>query len=161
VPDCSNTPFRCERRSDGDRQHVVAIGEIDLETGPYLTGVIRAAQAQAAHVVLHLGQTTFMDAGGARILLAAHARTRATAATFAIAGATAPVERLLALVGANIKTTAQLPPQAKERVTVRAPASPTGLRSAAPAPSPFKCRDGSAAGGFDGTGTANAPTRSD
>ena len=111
MSDCGNTPFRCERRSDGDRQHVVAIGEIDLETGPYLTGVIRAAQTHALHVVLDLSQTTFIDAGGARILLAAQARTRATAATFAIAGATAPVERLFALIGANIKTTAQLPPK--------------------------------------------------
>jgi anti-anti-sigma factor len=102
VPHCSVAPFRCERHFDGDRQHVVAIGEIDVATGPYLTDVIRAVQAHALHVVLDLDQTTFIDAGGARILLAADARARAATATFAISGATAPVVRLLALIGAKL-----------------------------------------------------------
>ncbi|HMJ02633.1 MAG TPA: STAS domain-containing protein, partial [Conexibacter sp.] len=122
VPNCGDAPFRCECRSlPGDCQHVVAIGEIDIVAGPHLTKLLREAQTDAPHVVLDLGRTTFMDAGGAHILLAAHARARATAATFAIIGATAPVKRLLALVGADAMTAdLTFPPSAKERGGARA-----------------------------------------
>ena len=131
MPECSDALFRCERRSlSGDCQHVVAIGEIDIATGPHLTETLHEAQTDALHVVLDLGRTTFIDAGGAHILLAAHARARATAATFAITGATAPVMRLLALVGADVMTAdIDLPPNAKERVTARAPTSPSPARN--------------------------------
>jgi anti-sigma B factor antagonist len=112
VPDCSAAPFHCERHSvAGDCQHVVAVGEIDIATGPHLTGVLREAQTRALHVVLDLGQTTFMDASGARILLAAHAQARATAATFAITGATSPIKRLLALMGADAMAADSSSPQ--------------------------------------------------
>lgn len=113
MPDCSIVPFRCDRHPvSDDCQHVVAIGEIDLATGPHLTRVLRDAQAHARHVVLDLGRTTFMDAGGARILRDADARTGAMAGTFVVAAATAPVLRLLALVGAIAMTDDQaFPPK--------------------------------------------------
>lgn len=101
MPDYSIVPFRCERHPvSDDCQRVVAIGEIDLATGPHLIRVLRDAQTHARHVVLDLGRTTFMDVGGARILRDADARTCAMAGTFVIAAATSPVTRLLALVGA-------------------------------------------------------------
>jgi len=93
----------CKRRFVAcDRQQVVAIGEVDLATGPHLSGVLNEAQADARHVVLDLECTTFMDAGGARILLAACAHAHVNSGTFAISGSTSPVRRLLELMRADI-----------------------------------------------------------
>jgi anti-anti-sigma factor len=92
----------CEHRADPpDHHRVAAIGEIDLASGPHLIDALRAAQADAHHVVLDLDGTTFIDMAGARILIAAAAHARATAGTFAIVHPTAPVTRLLVLIGAD------------------------------------------------------------
>jgi anti-anti-sigma factor len=90
---------------------VIAVGEIDLASGPHLADVLREAQAEARHVVLDLGHTTFIDASGARILLGARARTRATSATFVVTGVTAGVKRLLTLLGAETLTLARTSPK--------------------------------------------------
>lgn len=107
----------CERRVVGpDHQRVVATGEVDLASGLRLTDALRAAQADARHVVLDLNGTTFMDMSGVRVLLAAAQHARAAAETFEIVHATASVARMLALTGAD-RTLEQRPtisfPQAK------------------------------------------------
>lgn len=99
---CITSSLTCRRDSLAPGQErVEAIGEIDLATGSRLTEALRAAQAHEQSVVLDLSGATFIDAGGARILLAADRRARVKDATFAIAHLTAPVERLLRLVGAD------------------------------------------------------------
>ncbi|HEU4700946.1 MAG TPA: STAS domain-containing protein [Conexibacter sp.] len=80
---------------------MIAVGEIDLATQSQLTDALRAAQTRAQSVVLDLSGTTFIDAGGARILLAADRHARAAAGTFAISHPAPPVERVLQLVGAD------------------------------------------------------------
>lgn len=97
----STALFTCERHAAPGHQHVVASGEVDLATGPRLTDALRMAQAVARDVVLDLEGTTFMDMGGVRILLAAAEHARATAGTFEIVHATAPVMRMLTLTGAD------------------------------------------------------------
>lgn len=82
-------------------EQVFAVGEIDLATGPRLTDALRGAQARAQRVVLDLSGTTFIDAGGVRILLAADRRACAASGTFAIARPTSLVQRVLQLVGAD------------------------------------------------------------
>lgn len=92
----------CERRASApDHERVAVTGEIDLATGPRLIDALRAAQADARHIVLDLDGTTFIDMAGARILLAAAAHARTTAGTFEIVHPTAPVTRLLDLIGAD------------------------------------------------------------
>lgn len=94
--------LRCERRTVApDRQRVIATGEVDIATGQRLADALRAAQAEARHVVLDLAGTTFMDMSGVRGLLAAAEHARLTSATFEIVHATPAVERLLALTGAD------------------------------------------------------------
>jgi anti-anti-sigma factor len=130
VSDRSNAPFTCERQFVScDRQQVVAVGEVDLATGPHLGGVLTEAQADARHVVLDLERTTFMDVSGARILLAASAHAHASAGTFAISGSTSPVRRLLKLMRADIPfDDSSFLPGEQERVTVRAPTFPLAAR---------------------------------
>jgi anti-anti-sigma factor len=109
----SNHPrFSCARQTvSGDRQHVVAVGEIDLASGPRLTGILREAQRDARHVELDLSRTTFIDASGARILLDARVQARANAATFEITGLTSPVRRLMDLIGPHTWNRPRLPPK--------------------------------------------------
>lgn len=99
---CTKALLTCECRPIAPGyERVIAVGEIDLATGPGLTDALREAQARAHRVVLDLSRTTFIDAGGVRILLAADRHARAIAGTFAIAHPTSPVERVLQLVGAD------------------------------------------------------------
>jgi anti-anti-sigma factor len=101
VPSCSTRRFDCERIVASDHQHVVVVGEVDIDTRQRLTDALREAQEQSRHVVLDLAGTTFLDTSGARVLLAAAAHARATAATFEIVRPSAAVTRLLALIGAD------------------------------------------------------------
>jgi anti-anti-sigma factor len=102
VSTSSRALLTCERRVVApNHQRVVAIGEVDLATGLRLTDALRAAHADARHVVLDLDGTTFMDMSGVRILLAAAEHARTVAGTFEIVHATAPVARMLALTGAD------------------------------------------------------------
>jgi len=120
----------CERRAVAlGRQHVAAIGEIDLSTGPRLTDALRAAQADARDVVLDLAGTTFMDMSGVRVLLVAVERAHARRGTFAIVHATVPVTRMLALTGAD-RALENASPQRRERVAARVPHPLAGPQSA-------------------------------
>lgn len=99
---CTKALLACECHSVAPGyERVIAVGEIDLATGSQLTDALCGAQARAQSVVLDLSDATFIDAGGARILLAADRHARAAAGTFAIAHPAAPVERVLQLVGAD------------------------------------------------------------
>lgn len=99
---CTKALLACECRPVAPgREQVIAVGEIDLATGPRLTDALRAAQARAQSVVLDLSRTTFIDASGVRILLVAGRHARAASRTFTIAHPTSPVERMLQLVGAD------------------------------------------------------------
>lgn len=95
--------FACDRHVGADHQRIVVTvgGEIDLVTGSQLTRVLREAQLEARHVVLDLHGSTFIDTGGVRILIAAQARARATAGTFAICRPPPHARRLLRLMGAE------------------------------------------------------------
>jgi anti-anti-sigma factor len=99
---CTRALLTCECRPVAPGcERVIAVGEIDLSTGSRLTDALRGAQARAPSVVLDLSGVTFIDAGGARILLAADRHARAAAGTFAIAHPEPPVERVLQLVAAD------------------------------------------------------------
>lgn len=99
---CIQALLACESRSVAPGcERVTAVGEIDLATGSQLTDALREAQARAQSVVLDLSAATFIDAGGARILLAADTRARAGSGSFAIVHPTSPVTRVLQLVGAD------------------------------------------------------------
>jgi anti-anti-sigma factor len=102
VSTCVQALLACECHSVAlGYERVIAVGEIDLATGAWLTDALQGAQARAQSVVLDLSAATFIDAAGIRILLAADTRARAAFGTFAIADPTSPVERVLQLVGAD------------------------------------------------------------
>jgi anti-sigma B factor antagonist len=136
MPPRSFALLTCERRAVAlGHQHVAAIGEIDLATGPRLTDALRAAQANARDVVLDLEATTFMDMSGVRVLLAAAEHAQATTGTFAIIHATAPVTRMLTLTGADRALENAFPPAKGAGDGARA-ASPLPARNR-PSPAPF------------------------
>ncbi len=101
MPSCSTQPFDCEPVVAPDHERVVVVGEIDIATWQRLTDALRVAQERSRHVVLDLAGTTFIDTGGARVLLAATVHARETGGTLEIVRPSAAVTRLLALVGAD------------------------------------------------------------
>jgi hypothetical protein len=90
---------------------------------PAASIALRAARADARHVVLDLGGTTFIDMSGVRILLAAAEHAHAAAGTFEIVHPTAPVTRMLTLTGADraLGRPTVGSPQRRERATARGP----------------------------------------
>jgi anti-anti-sigma factor len=141
VSTCGAILFSCERHAVGaDHQHVVAVGEIDVATGPRLTHVLHEAHVRARHIVLDLDGTTFIDAAGGRILLAAAAHARITTGTFRIVTPRAAVTRLLGLIGADLALEGALATRAGRRAgagewdlrDLRAPTASRAVSSGGP-----------------------------
>jgi anti-anti-sigma factor len=65
--------FRVVVRQQADRTLVVPYGDLDLASAPDLEAVLAA---QSGPVVVDLGQMTFVDLAGLRVLLEADARSR-------------------------------------------------------------------------------------
>jgi anti-anti-sigma factor len=79
---------------------VAAPGEVDLTVaGPLRDALLSALNAGALGLVVDLTGTTFIDSAGVTALVRASRRASASEATVRLAVTTAPVTRVLSLVG--------------------------------------------------------------
>ncbi len=78
---------------------VVPHGELDLATAPELAGWLEDLRRECADVVLDLGDVTFVDSAGLRVLLEARVEARRTQTGLRVVNATHPVQRAVVAAG--------------------------------------------------------------
>jgi anti-anti-sigma factor len=87
-------------RPVGDRAVVTVGGEVDLETASQLGDhALDALREVSPHVVLDLSDVTFMDSTGLKVLLTVARRAELAGGSFAVAGASRTVRKILSLTG--------------------------------------------------------------
>ena len=84
---------------DAGRVRVRLRGELDLASAVTLTKCLRRLQERHEQVLLDLDELTFIDMSGVRTLLAAADSAAGDGWAFAVTRGSAPVRRLVALVG--------------------------------------------------------------
>jgi anti-anti-sigma factor len=118
------------RRADG-RAVISVGGEVDLETASQLgEHALDAVRDVSPHVALDLTGVTFMDSTGLKVLLSIQRRADLAGGSFAVAGATRPVRKILALTGldqtcALYDSLDELPPTPDGTPPVSGGAAPT------------------------------------
>lgn len=94
--------FRCTlRQSGGDAAWVGVTGELDIATAPQLEQTLRKAQLHARRVVLDLGELTFIDCAGIRVVVAASNHGRRAGAHLVLVRGPTQVDRMFTLTGAS------------------------------------------------------------
>ena len=94
-------PFRVDTVPDGARTHVRPVGEVDIATLiPLERALMRAVDDGCEHIVVDLREVTFMDAGGARLLLEAGRRAARGARRLSLIPGPRPARRVLEMTGA-------------------------------------------------------------
>jgi anti-sigma B factor antagonist len=94
--------FRCEVEANRESVRVVPFGELDLDTVGELAEQLRELQeAGFRAVVLDLRNLTFMDSSGVHLLVATDQLARRDGTTFAVITGSAPIQRLVEIVGAH------------------------------------------------------------
>jgi anti-anti-sigma factor len=87
---------------EGDVHTICLLGELDLATADRVAREIGRVEASDAHsIVLDLSGLTFMDSTGVRLMLNAHARSRADANRLTMLRGGAAVQRVLELCGVD------------------------------------------------------------
>ncbi len=89
-------------RRDGDAHTIALAGEMDLANAPDVEReLIRAEATNATQIVMDLSELTFMDSTGIRLLITAHARSRADADRLVLVRPPARVLRVLTIAGVD------------------------------------------------------------
>jgi anti-sigma B factor antagonist len=87
---------------EGDVHTICLFGELDLATADGAADEIgRAEASDARSIVIDLSGLTFMDSTGVRLMLNAHARSRANANRLTMLRGGAAVQRVLELCGVD------------------------------------------------------------
>ena len=89
------------RRSSGTAVVQVA-GELDLASAPTLADMLRDLEPTCDRVILDLSRLTFIDSTGLRLAIAEHRRAELDGFDFVVAGATAPILRVLRVTGLDV-----------------------------------------------------------
>jgi anti-sigma B factor antagonist len=107
--------FRVDVHPQRDRVRVVPVGELDVATGPRLEAQLRQLRASGfEHIVLDLGELTFMDSTGIRLILAEEDFARSNARDFSLIGGGRPaVRRVIDVCGldGHLRPSATLAPR--------------------------------------------------
>jgi anti-sigma B factor antagonist len=105
---------------------VRAVGEVDLGTASRLSEAATAAIADIGPaLVLDIGDVTFMDSTGLKVLLAVQKRAQLAGGMLAIANAARPVQRVIEVTGLD-RTLTLCPDVDTAIATCAAPAPPHG-----------------------------------
>jgi anti-sigma B factor antagonist len=92
--------LRISSERDGDVVAICVSGELDLATADRLQRELERVEASDARsIILDLSGLTFMDSTGIRLLLSAHARSRADSDRLTMLRGSAAVQRVLQLTG--------------------------------------------------------------
>lgn len=110
--------LRVTTEQRGHTAHLRVSGEIDLMTAPAFEGWLRSAEGNgSAAISVDLGDVTFMDAGGLRVLLRASERAVRSERVFVVLDPPTCVLRLIAvtrtthLLGTEARTSLHVPDQ--------------------------------------------------
>ena len=88
---------------EGGVHTVVLTGELDLATAADVDRVLEQVEAtDAESIVLDLSGLTFMDSTGVRLVVNAHARSRADANRLTLRRGQAAVQRVMELSGVDV-----------------------------------------------------------
>lgn len=88
---------------EGDVHTISLSGELDLATADDVQRELERIEAtDAASIVLDLSGLTFMDSTGVRLLVTAHARSRADANRLSLLRGAPVVQRVLELSGVDV-----------------------------------------------------------
>lgn len=92
------------RSRRGDEIHTISlIGELDLATaGDVQAELERVEATDASAIVLDLSALTFMDSTGVRLLVTAHARSRADSSRLTLLRGGTAVQRVMELSGVDV-----------------------------------------------------------
>lgn len=102
MPDAARSPFRVSRATDGDVFRLALHGELDVATHEVLKLALRDAErGPQDKVIVDLGQLSFVDAGGANLLLDASQRALADGRGFGLVNPRPSTLRLLELLKAT------------------------------------------------------------
>jgi anti-anti-sigma factor len=94
--------LRLTSERDGDVHTICLFGELDLATADGVADEIGRVQAtDALSIVVDLSGLTFMDSTGVRLMLNAHARSRADANRLTMLRGGLAVQRVLQLCGVD------------------------------------------------------------
>ena len=74
-------------------------GELDASTSPSLSAAFADLPAGPDRIELDLGELTFIDSSGLRVLIALHDQVIADGRTLVVSSASNPVRRLLEITG--------------------------------------------------------------
>lgn len=91
--------LQCTTSKHGDLIVVTATGDVDLATAESLWNELCAQLVPASAVSLECTEIAFIDSIGLRALMRAHRHAADQQASFALIGANAYVDQLLALTG--------------------------------------------------------------
>jgi anti-anti-sigma factor len=93
-------PFHCEVRPERSSVRVIAAGELDSATVPLLEAQLsELRQAGFRQLVLDLGQLTFMDSSGLRLILKWDAGARRDGYSLELGPGPPAVQRVFELTG--------------------------------------------------------------
>lgn len=93
--------LRSER--DGDVHTIALTGELDLASADDVEAELARVEAtDAGSIVLDLSGLTFMDSTGVRLLVSAHARSRADTGRLTLRRGPAAVQRVMELSGVDV-----------------------------------------------------------
>jgi anti-sigma B factor antagonist len=87
--------------ANGTIQVVVTPAEIDITNADVLQAEILAASRDQATIIVDMSRTVFCDSRGMNTLVWAYRRARAGGGDFMLAGVSAPVERVMTVLGVN------------------------------------------------------------
>jgi anti-anti-sigma factor len=93
--------MRSER--EGEIHTICLIGELDLATADDVEAELKRVETtDASAIVLDLSELTFMDSTGVRLLVTAHARSRADADRLTLLRGRPAVQRVMELSGVDV-----------------------------------------------------------
>lgn len=94
--------FRMSSERDGDVHAIRLFGELDLASAGAVQAELERVEAgDAGAILLDLSGLTFMDSSGVRVVITAHARSRADANRLELVRGPAAVQRVFEICGVD------------------------------------------------------------
>ncbi len=93
--------FRWTVDRDGGFVRVALTGELDVDTADDFDEALQSVEREASVLLLDLGDLSFIDSSGLRVLIRSNRRLESAGARLVVGAASAAVERALDISGLN------------------------------------------------------------